>query len=173
MNSAFYAFINNSEACNLLKKNENQPSFVILPGWRMYKDFPWQIWAVGWLAIFKAFIWLSTSPDCPDPVLNILTIKFVVCMVPFIIFGIGVWNLRKWAVWGIILLCIADLVFFIIFQPEIYMAAGCMMGNSFWLLTLTLMLFNGPLGSVLILITTPYLLKHSGKNYLGILNNAK
>jgi ABC-type microcin C transport system permease subunit YejE len=48
-----------------------------------------------------------------------------------------------------------------------------MMGNSFWLLTLTLMLFNGPLGSVLILITTPYLLKHSGKNYLGILNNAK
>jgi hypothetical protein len=173
MNSAFYAFINNSEACNLLKKNKNQPSFVILPGWRMYKDFPWQIWAVGWLAIFKAFIWLSTSPDCPDPVLNILTIKFVVCMVPFIIFGIGVWNLRKWAVWGIILLCIADLVFFIIFQPEIYMAAGCMMGNSFWLLTLTLMLFNGPLGSVLILITTPYLLKHSGKNYLGILNNAK
>jgi len=173
MNSAFYKFINNSEACNLLKKNKNQPSFVILPGWRMYKDFPWQIWAVGWLAIFKAFIWLSTSPDCPDPVLNILTIKFVVCMVPFIIFGIGVWNLRKWAVWGIILLCIADLVFFIIFQPEIYMAAGCMMGNSFWLLTLTLMLFNGPLGSVLILIATPFLLKHSGKNYLSILNNAK
>ena len=153
----------------MLNKNKNRPSFVILPDWRMYKDFPWQIWAVGWLAIFKAVIWLSTSPNCPDPVLNILTIKFLVCMVPFIIFGIGVWNLRKWAVWGIILLCIADLVFFIIFQK----ATGCIMGNSFWLLTVTLMLFNGPVGSILILIATPCLLKNSGKNYLDILNSAK
>jgi len=169
MNSAFYRFINNSEICNLLKKNKNRPSFVILPDWRMYKDFPWQIWAVGWLAIFKAVIWLTTSPNCADPVLNILTIKFLICMVPFIVFGIGVWNLRKWAVWGIVLLCIADLVFFIIFQK----ATGCIMGNSFWLLAITLMLFNGPVGSVLILIATPFLLKHSGKNYLDILNSAK
>lgn len=153
----------------MFKKNKNRPEFIILPDWRMYKDFPWQIWAVGWLAIFKAVIWLSTSPNCPDPVLNILTIKSLVCMVPFIIFGIGVWNLRKWAVWGIILLCIAELVFFIIFQE----ATGCIMGNSFWLLAVTLMLFNGPVGSVLILIATPCLLKHSGKNYLDILNSVK
>ena len=53
------------------------------------------------------------------------------------------------------------------------MAAGCIIGNSFWLLTVTLMLFNGPLGSVLILIAAPSLLKHSGKNYLDILNRAK
>ena len=169
MNSAFYEFINNSEIYDLLKKNENQTSFIILPDWRMYKDFPWQIWAVGWLAIFKAVIWLSTSPNCPDPVLNTLTIKFLVCMVPFIIFGIGIWNLRKWAVWGIILLSIAELIFFIIFQK----ATGCIMGNSFWLLTVTLMLFNGPLGSILILIATPCLLKHSGKNYLEIINSSK
>ncbi len=153
----------------MLKKNENQTSFIILPDWRMYKDFPWQIWAVGWLAIFKAVIWLSTSPNCPDPVLNTLTIKFLVCMVPLIIFGIGIWNLRKWAVWGIILLSIAELIFFIIFQK----ATGCIMGNSFWLLTVTLMLFNGPLGSILILIATPCLLKHSGKNYLEIINSSK
>jgi len=149
--------------------NKNQPSFVILPAWRMYKDFPWQIWAVGWLAIFKAVIWLSTSPNCPDPMIKLLTIKFLICMVPFIILGIGVWNLRKWAVWGIILLCIADVAFFVIK----YEASACIMGNSFWLLAVTLILFNGPLGSVLILIATPSLLKHSGKNYRDVLSSAR
>jgi hypothetical protein len=142
---------------------------MMLPDWRMYIDFPWQIWVVGWLSIFKAVIWLSTSPNCPESMLNILTIKFLVCMVPFIIFGIGVWNLRKWAVWGIILLCVAELAFFIIY-PD---AAGYIMGNSFWLLAVVLLLFNGPLGSVLVLIATPSLLKHSGKNYLDVLNSTK
>jgi hypothetical protein len=66
-------------------------------------------------------------------------------------------------------LCIADLAFFVIFQQ----ASGCIMGNSFWLLAITLLLFNGPLGSVLILITTPYLLKHSGKNYLDMVSSTK
>jgi hypothetical protein len=47
------------------------------------------------------------------------------------------------------------------------------MGNSFWLLTVTLMLFNGPLGSVLILITAPSLLKHSGKNNFDIVSSTK
>ena len=149
--------------------NNQRPSLIILPAWRMYKDFPWQIWAVGWLGIFKAVIWLSTSPNCPDPVLNILAIKFLVCMAPLIILGIGVWNLKKWAVWGIILLCIADVAFFVIKQE----ASGCIIGNSHWLLAVALMLFNGPLGSILILIATPYLMKHSGKKYLDILSSAK
>ncbi|MDY6790771.1 MAG: hypothetical protein SWH54_05830 [Thermodesulfobacteriota bacterium] len=156
------------KADNDIIKNNTQPSFVILPDWRMYTDFPWQIWAVGWLAIFKAVIWLSTSPNCPDPMIKLLTIKFLICMVPLLILGIGVWNLRKWAVWGIILLCIADVAFFVIFQN----ASGCIMGNSFWLLAITLLLFNGPLGSMLILITTPYLLKHSGKNFLDVVNSS-
>ena len=151
------------------KNNEKQPSFIILPEWRMSKDFPWQIWAVGWLAIFKAVIWLSTSPNCPDPMLKLLTIKFLVCMTPFIVLGIGVWNLRKWAIWGMILLCIADLVFFIIFQK----ALSCIVGNTFWLLAVILMIFNGPVGNVLILIATPCLLKHSGKNYFDIVSSAK
>ena len=151
------------------KKNETQRSFVILPEWRMYKDFPWQIWAVGWLAIFKAVIWLSTSPNCPDPMLKLLTIKFLVCMAPFIVFGVGVWNLKKWAIWGIILLCITDLVFFIIFQK----ALSCIVGNTFWPLAVILMIFNGPVGNVLILIATPCLLKHSGKNYFDIVSSGK
>jgi len=161
----------------LLKKNKDQPSFVILPAWRMYKDFPWQIWAVGWLAIFKAVIWLSISPNCPDPVLNILAIKHLICMAPFIIFGIGVWNLKKWAVWGIIVLCIVDLVFVIIFQRP----SGCAEGGSIqhfhrfsqYLLYSIMIFLNGPVGSVFILIAAPYLLKHSGKNYRDVLSGAK
>jgi hypothetical protein len=135
----------------------------------MYKDFPWQIWAVGWLAIFKAVIWLSTSPNCPNSMLKLLTVKFLVCMVPFIVLGVGVWNLKKWAIWGIILLCTADLVFFIIFHE----ALSCIMGDTFWLLAAILMIFNGPVGNVLILIAAPCLLKHSGKSYLNTANSIK
>jgi len=142
-------------------KDKKQPSFFILPEWRIYKEFPWQIWAVGWLAVFKAVIWLSTSPDIPSPMLEILAIKFLICIVPFIIFGFGVWNLRKWAMWGLILLCIADLLFFLIFwHASIYI-----IGKNFWLLAICLLLFNGPLGDVLILLTIPFLLKYAGKNY--------
>ncbi|MBT8358378.1 MAG: hypothetical protein KJO61_11470, partial [Deltaproteobacteria bacterium] len=80
-----------------------------------------------------------------------------------------VWNLKKWAIWGILLLCIADLAFFIIFQN----AFSCIMGNIFWIWAVILMIFNGPVGDVLILIATPCLLKHSGKSYLDIVSSTK
>ena len=35
----------------------------IFPSERMSAGFPWQIWAVGWLCIFKGIIWLAYEPE--------------------------------------------------------------------------------------------------------------
>jgi len=37
----------------------------IFPAERMHTDYPWQLWAVGWLAIFKAILCSPTSRRYP------------------------------------------------------------------------------------------------------------
>ncbi len=137
--------------------------FYIFPKWRMDTGFPWVIWAVGWLAVFKAVLWLATNPGFQDPQIELLAtklaVKFLITMAPLIIFGIGVWNLRKWAIWGLIALCVADLIFFLVVPGSTRFIAG----NHFILLSITLLIFNGPLGDILILLATPLLIKFAGK----------
>lgn|GEM_PF-473525 len=147
-------------------RNENEPinsvqsMFFVFPKWRMYPEFPWPIWTVGWLAIFKSIIWLSTNPTVSSPLAEILATKYLITLIPFLVLGIGVWNLRKWAVWGLILLSIADLMFFIVFRS----AWPIIMGDNILVLRVMLMIFNGPVGNILILLATPVLLKYAGKN---------
>ena len=144
-----------SGAATLVK----QPLFIF-PKWRMLPDFPWQIWAVGWLAIFKAILWLSTNPNVPSPQAELLTAKFLIAMIPFIVLGIGVWNLRKWAVWGLIALAIVDLLFFVVVPGS----SRYVTGGNFWVLSIVLLIFDGPLGNIFILIAAPVMLKHAKKS---------
>jgi hypothetical protein len=137
-----------------------QSTFFVFPTWRMYGEFPWPIWAVGWLAIFKSIIWLSTNPTVASPLAEILATKYLITMIPFLILGIGVWNLRKWAVWGLIILSVADLLFFIVFRH----AWPIIMGDNIMVLAVVLMIFNGPVGNILILLATPVMLKYAGKD---------
>jgi len=147
-------------------RNENEPinsvqsTFFVFPKGRMYPEYPWPIWAVGWLAIFKSIIWLSTNPTVSSPLAEILATKYLITMIPFLVLGIGVWNLRKWAVWGLIILSVADLLFFIGFRD----AWPIIMGDNILVLAVVLMIFNGPVGNILILLATPVLLKYAGKN---------
>jgi hypothetical protein len=148
-----------NEASSPAKQGQTDVAFRILPPWRMNTEFPWQVWAVGWLAIFKAFLWLATDPVIPSPMAERLAAKFLITMIPFLVLGIGVWNLRKWAVWGLVALCIADLLFFIVFSD----ASRHLMGSGFWGLSILLQVFNGAPGDILILIATPVLLKSAGR----------
>jgi len=141
-----------------------ESTFSVFPKWRMYSEFPWPIWVVGWLAIFKSIIWLATNPTVPSPLAEILATKFLITMIPFLVLGIGVWNLRKWAMWGLIILTIADLLFFIIFRD----AWPIIMGDNILVMAVVLMIFNGPVGSVLILLATPVMLKYAGKTLLSV-----
>ena len=141
------------------KTRQNGTRFVIFPAWRMHHGFPWVIWAVGWLSIFKAFLWLATDPNVTSPLAEILAAKFIGAMIPFAVLGVGVWNLRKWANWGIIGLAVADLLFFIIFPN----ATRQLIGGSNWLLAIALLVCTGPLGDILILLASPTLIKYVGR----------
>ena len=142
-----------------------QIEFRIFPEERMHEDYSWQIWAVGWLAIFKAFLWLAWEPNLPDSILRLLGYKYTLSMLPLIVFGIGVWNLKRWAVWGIIFVAVVNLIFLIVY-PQIF--------NGFFvksevliysaILSAIVLVCNGPLGDIFILISTPVMLKAANKN---------
>lgn len=139
--------------------------FRIFPSERMSADFPWQIWAVGWLCIFKGIIWLAYEPSVSDSMLSLFGIKYMLEMVPLIIFGIGIWNLRKWAVWGAVIISAINLIFIIV-TPLALSSLVVKSEVVTWsvLLSAVTMLCNGPLGDLLILLTTPILLKNIKKN---------
>ncbi|MBW2439656.1 MAG: hypothetical protein JRH12_04220, partial [Deltaproteobacteria bacterium] len=97
----------------------DRSAFRFFPPERMDQEFPWPIWAVGWLALFKAFLWLSYEPVQPEALLTLLGTKYIVNMIPMAIFAFGVWNLRKWAMWGLIILSAANILFFIIYPHSL------------------------------------------------------
>ena len=138
--------------------------FRIFPSERMGVDFPWQIWAVGWLCIFKGVIWLAYEPNLSDSMLSLLGYKYVLEMIPLIVFGIGIWNLRKWAVWGAIVVCGLNLIF-ILTIVQAFNAFVVRSEVMIWslLLSIVTLLCTGPLGDALILLTAPVLLKHVKK----------
>jgi hypothetical protein len=126
----------------------------------MHVEFPWQIWAIGWLAVFKAIIWLAYDPNLPDSTLRLLAYKYTLSMLPLIICGIGVWNLRRWAVWGVTAIAIASLAFLLI-NPETF-SAFVIKSEVFLysvVLTAIIMVGSGPLGDIFILTAAPKLLK--------------
>lgn len=134
--------------------------FRVFPAERMYEDFPWQIWTVGWLAIFKAVLWFAYDPNLPEPILSLLAYKFTFAILPTIVFGIGVWNLRRWAVWGILAVAIANLLFLII-NPQIF--NGFLVQSEVFIYSVVLsaivLVCNGPVGDIFILIAAPVMLK--------------
>jgi uncharacterized membrane protein len=85
--------------------------------------------------------------------------------VPLIILGIGIWNLRKWAVWGAAVICALNLIF-ILFILQTFSSFVIQSEVLVWsvLLSIVTLLCNGPLGDVLILLSMPVLLKHVKKN---------
>jgi len=130
----------------------------------MDKEFPWPIWAVGWLALFKAFLWLSYEPVQPESLLTLIGTKYLLNMIPMAIFAIGVWNLRKWATWGLIVLSLANLLFFIIYPQTL---SAVLVESEVYIYSIMLsfitLLCNGPIGDILILLASPVMLKHANK----------
>ena len=139
--------------------------FRVFPAERMGADFPWQIWAVGWLCIFKGVIWLAYQPNVADPELFLLGLKYLIEMIPLIICGIGIWNLQKWAVWGALVISGINLIF-ILTNPHAFSAFLVKSEAPLWsvLLSFVTLICNGPIGDALILLSAPILLKNVKKN---------
>ena len=136
--------------------------FSVFPSERMDPEYPWTIWAVGWLAIFKAFLWLAYEPVQPESVLRLLGAKFLLNIIPLIILAIGIWNLKKWAAWGLIALSVANLIFFIV-NPQTLSAVLVVSEVRIYsmMLSVITLLCNGPLGDIFILCAAPSMLKHA------------
>ena len=141
---------------------EVMSAFRFFPPERMYKEYAWPIWAVGWLALFKAFLWLSYEPVQPEALLTLLGTKYLLNMIPMAIFAFGVWNLRKWAMWGLIILSVVNIVFFLVY-PESLNAV--LVESEVYIYSIILsfitLLCNGPVGDILILLASPIMLKHA------------
>ena len=136
--------------------------FQIFPSDRLDTGYSWELWAVGWLAFFKAVLWISYQPDLPEALLHRLGTRYLVELLPLVVCGIGIWNRKRWAVWGLIIIAVVDLIFFVAY-PE---ALRSVIINSearlySVILSAIAWVFNGPLGDVLILIISPILFKHT------------
>lgn len=136
--------------------------FTIFPPQRMDTEFPWVVWAVGWLAFLKAFLWMAYEPVQPENILQLMGYKYLLNIVPLIIFGIGVWNLRKWAVWGLLLVSIGNLVFFIVNSDTL---GAVLVHSEVYLysiiLSIVTLLCDGPIGDILILCAAPIMLRYA------------
>ena len=136
-------------------------NFRIFPSERMDLEYPWTIWAAGWLALFKAFLWLAYEPVQDESVLRLLGSKFLLNTIPLVILAIGVWNRKKWAVWGLIALSVANLIFFIV-NPQTLNAVLVVSEVRIYsiILSFLTLLCNGPLGDIFILCAAASMLKH-------------
>jgi hypothetical protein len=139
----------------------NPLPFTVFPEIRLSQEFPWQIWTIGWLAILKALLWLATEPVLPETILMIVFYKYLLFMIPLLICGIGVWNLKKWGARGIITLAILEFVFFILYPSSLRSMALDTTSFLSLLFTLGAFLLNGPISDIFILISAPILLKRS------------
>ena len=136
--------------------------FRAFPSERMDLEYPWMIWAAGWLALFKAFLWLAYEPVQAESVLRLLGAKFLLSTIPLVILAIGVWNLRRWAAWGLIAISVANLIFFIV-NPQTLNAVLVVSEVRIYsiILSVITLLCNGPLGDIFILCAAASMLKHT------------
>ncbi len=133
---------------------------------RLYSDYPFLIWVVGWAALLKGVVWLSTDPVLPDRQLTILGYKYIIMMVPFIVCGLGIWKMKKWAAGGLMGLCLAELLFFFFFPFALDSLAINKISLIAMILSQGIFLINGPVSAIAVLICLPFVLPQLtvGKN---------
>jgi hypothetical protein len=134
----------------------------LLPAERMNVDYPWSLWAIGWLAIFKAVLWLAYEPVLPEAILRLVGWKYLLGAVPMLICGVALWRRRRWAAWGLAVLAAADLVLIVVVPPTLqaYLVDSEVMSFSI-LLSAVVLVCGGPVGDVLILCGVPAMFRNS------------
>lgn len=136
----------------------------LLPAERMNVDYPWSLWAIGWLAIFKAVLWLAYEPVLPEAILRLVGWKYLLGALPMLICGVALWRRRRWAAWGLAVLAAADLVLIVVVPPTLqaYLVDSEVMIFSI-LLSAVVLVCGGPVGDVLILCGVPAMFRNTRK----------
>lgn len=130
------------------------------PPERLETAFPWPLWAVGWLAVFRAFLWLAWEPAVGEEVLRLLGWKYLLGVVPYLACALGLWRRCRWAAWGVIVLAAADLALLAVAPRSLtaYLVDSEIFPFSV-ALSLVLLFCGGPLGDLAVLVLSPRLLR--------------
>ncbi len=132
----------------------------LLPPERMNTDYPWLLWAVGWLGILKAVLWLAYEPVIPEPVLRLMGLKYLLSAPLLIVCAVALWHRKRWAVWGLAASALAGLLLLLVVPRSLY---ACLVDSEVAafsvLLSAVVLVCAGPVGDVLILCATPALLR--------------
>jgi len=138
----------------------------LFPAERMNTDYPWPLWAIGWLAVFKAVLWLAYEPVLPETVLRWVGWKYLLGSLPLLIFGVSLWRRRRWAAWGLAVMAVADLIFLAVLPASLhaYLVDSEVVVFSV-LLSAVVLLCGGPLGDVLILCGIPAMFRNTRKAF--------
>ncbi|MBU0991174.1 MAG: hypothetical protein KJ737_01665 [Proteobacteria bacterium] len=140
--------------------NENNTtSITFFPEDRLNPHFSIQIWAIGWLGILKSCIWIFTDPIGPDGILKTMGIRYLIMTIPFFCVSIGIFNKKKWAVWGMILVCVLEILFFLIYPKTMNTLVLDNLTTISLIFSMVIFVINGPISDVLILIVIPFIFK--------------
>jgi hypothetical protein len=134
----------------------------LFPAERMNTDYPWSLWAMGWLAIFKAVLWLAHEPALAEAVLRLVGWKYLLEALPLLVCGVALWRRRRWAAWGLTALAVADLAFLAVMPASLqaYLVDSEVAVFSI-LLSGVVLVCGGPLGNLLILGGVPAMFRNT------------
>jgi hypothetical protein len=134
----------------------------LFPAERMNADYPWSLWAIGWLAIFKAVLWLAYEPVLPEAILRLVGWKYILGAVPMLVCGVALWRRRRWAAWGLAVLAAAGVALTAVVPSTLqaYLVDSEVLIFSI-LLSAVMMVCSGPLGDLLILCGVPAMFRHT------------
>ncbi len=134
----------------------------LFPAERMNTDYPWPLWAIGWLAIFKAVLWLAYEPALPEAVLRWVGWKYLLGALPLLICGVALWRRRRWAAWGLAVLAAADLISLAVTPASLQAyLVDSEVGIFSILLSAVVLVCGGPLGDLLILCGLPAMFRNT------------
>ncbi len=135
---------------------------------RLESAFPWPLWAVGWLAVFRAFLWLAWEPAASEELLRLLGWKYLLGAGPYLACALGLWRRCRWAAWGMVLLAAADLALLAVVPRSVY---AYLVDSEIFpfsiALSLILLVCGGPLGDVAVLALVPRLLRSTAASRVG------
>lgn len=114
---------------------------IIFPPERMLPDYPFHVWLAGCAALTKGFIWLCQQNLTPAVFLFPL----------MILFGVGVWNFRSWAYWGLLFTAIFELMLYLFFP--FYVLNDMHSGFKLGFYTSLFNLLVGPFGDGIIIVS--------------------
>jgi hypothetical protein len=134
----------------------------LFPAERMNVDYPWVLWAIGWLAIFRAILWLAYEPVVSEGVLRLVGWKYIIGAVPFLVCGIGLWRRRRWAAWGLAAMALVDLLVLLLMPQSLpaYLVDSEVYAFSV-VLSAVMLVCGGPVGDLLILCGIPFMWRHT------------